>query len=45
MKVPEGINPSEISEKVAYKIPALKDRWENGIFFKEFHSRTIKHYS
>jgi len=45
MKVPEGLDPDSVKEKVAYKIPALKDRWDNGIFFKEFHGRTIKHYS
>jgi hypothetical protein len=45
MAVPQGVNPENVSEKAAYKIPAIKERWDNGIFFKDFHSRTIKHYS
>lgn len=45
MRVPSGVNPSNVSEKAAYKIPAIKARWDNEIFFKEFHKRTIKHYS
>jgi isopenicillin N synthase-like dioxygenase len=45
MKVPEGVNPENVTEKAAYKIPPIKSRWDNGIFFKEFHKRTIQHYS
>ena len=45
MSVPEGIKPESVSEKEAYKIPQLKDRWDDGIFFKDFHKRTISHYS
>ena len=45
MTVPQGVNPDNVTEKPAYKIPQIKERWNNGIFFKEFHSRTIKHYS
>jgi hypothetical protein len=45
MAVPQGVNPGKVTEKTAYKIPHIKERWNNGIFFKEFHSRTIKHYS
>ena len=45
MKVPEGISPLNVSEKEAYKIPHIKSRWDNGIFFKEFHKRSIEHYS
>lgn len=44
MKVPEGI-PVERAKTKAYKIPPLSSRWDNGIFFKDFHQRTIKHYS
>lgn len=45
MKTPDGISPEKVLLTKAYKIPQLKDRWNNGIFFKEFHQRTIKHYS
>ena len=45
MKTPEGISADKVLLTKAYKIPALKDRWENGMFFKDFHQRTIKHYS
>jgi isopenicillin N synthase-like dioxygenase len=45
MGVPKGVNPENVTEKTAYKIPPIKQRWENGIFFKDFHSRTIKYYS
>lgn len=45
MKVPEGVNPDNVREKSDYKIPAIKERWDNGIFFKEFHKRTLKTYS
>ena len=44
MKTPEGI-PVERAQTKAYKIPPLSNRWDNGIFFKDFHQRTIKHYS
>ena len=45
IQVPSGVNAENVSEKAAYKIPAIKKRWDNGIFFKEFHKRTIEHYS
>jgi hypothetical protein len=45
MAVPDGTNPDNVTERAAYKIPQIKERWNNGIFFKEFHTRTIKHYS
>jgi hypothetical protein len=45
MKTPDGISPEKVQLTKAYKIPQLKDRWDNGIFFKDFHQRTIKHYS
>jgi hypothetical protein len=45
MKTPDGIPPEKVQLTKAYKIPQLKDRWDNGIFFKDFHQRTIKHYS
>lgn len=44
MSVPNGVNPKNVNEKIAYKIPPISSRWDNGIQFKEFHSRTIKHY-
>lgn len=34
MKVPDGVNPENVSEKAAYKVPPIKARWDNGIFFK-----------
>ena len=40
-----GISPEKVQLTKSYKIPALKDRWDNGIYFKEFNQRTIKHYS
>ena len=45
LKVPEGIPVEIVTDKKAYKIPALKDRWSNGMTFKEFHKTTIKYYS
>jgi hypothetical protein len=45
MGVPKGARAEDVSEKVAYKIPAIKQRWTNGIYFKEFHKQTISHYS
>jgi hypothetical protein len=45
MKTPIGISPEKVQLTKSYKIPALKDRWDNGIYFKEFNQRTIKHYS
>lgn len=45
LSVPEGVSESEITMKSAYKIPELKKRWKNGMFFKDFHHTTIKHYS
>ncbi len=45
MQVPKGANPEDVSEKKGYKIPPIKARWDNGIYFKEFHNRTIKYYS
>jgi len=34
MSVPSGVNPENVSEKSAYKIPPIKSRWDNGIYFK-----------
>ena len=34
MKTPTGIPPEKVQLTKAYKIPALKDRWDNGIYFK-----------
>ena len=45
MQVPKGINAENVSEKKDYKITPIKARWDNGIYFKEFHNRTIKYYS
>ena len=45
LSIPKGIPVEEVTEKKAYKIPALKDRWSNGITFKDFHQTTIKYYS
>ena len=44
MKTPEGIDQKKVLTK-AEKIPQIKERWENGIRFKEFHHKTIQHYS
>ena len=45
LSVPSGVDANTVREKKDYKIPQIKERWDNGIFFKEFHQRTIKHYS
>lgn len=45
MKVPDGVDAKVVQLKEDYKIPHLKNRWDNGIFFKEFHHRTMKTYS
>lgn len=45
MGVPEGVDPKEAANKSAHKIPPLEKRWDNGIYFKEFNSRTLKEYS
>lgn len=34
MKTPDGIPPEKVYSTKAYKIPPLKDRWDNNIFFK-----------
>jgi isopenicillin N synthase-like dioxygenase len=36
MKVPEGIDPNTVVEQATVVRP-LKNRWQNGITFKEFH--------
>jgi hypothetical protein len=45
MQVPVGTKSEDVSEKQAYKIPPIKSRWSNGVFFKDFHKKTIEHYS
>lgn len=45
MKTPEGIPSDNVRLTKAYKIPQLKERWENGMFFKDFHGKTIQTYS
>ena len=45
MKTPDGIPSDNVRLTKAYKIPQLKDRWENGMFFKDFHQKTIQTYS
>ena len=44
MKTPEGIDPENVY-KTQYKIPQIRDRWVNGMLFKDFHLKTIKYYS
>ena len=45
LSVPEGMNPEAVSEKEDYMVPRIKQRWDNGIYFKDFHKRTIQTYS
>ena len=45
MKTPEGIPEDKVRLTKAYKIPQLKERWENNMFFKDFHQKTIQTYS
>lgn len=45
MKTPNGILPDKVYLTKSYKIPQLKERWDNGIFFKEFYMRSLKQYS
>lgn len=45
MNIPEGLKTEAVNEQVGYKVAPIKARWDNGIFFKEFHSRTLKFYS
>ena len=45
LKVPEGVQPEEVANKEIYKIPPIKDRWEDGMFYKDFHRRSLEHYS
>lgn len=45
MDIPEGSTTENVNEQVGYKVTPIKARWDNGIFFKEFHSRTLKCYS
>ena len=45
METPEGINPEKVYGTKQYKIPQIKDRWKNGMFFKDFNLTTLKQYS
>lgn len=45
MSIPEGVPEEKVRLTKAYKIPQLKERWTNGMFFKDFHQKTIQSYS
>ena len=45
LAVPEGMDQSIVKDKKDYGIPQIKDRWENGMLYKDFHHQSIKHYS
>jgi len=45
MVVPEGVNPENVTEKEAYKIPPIKLRYKEGMTFKQFNDVTIEMYS
>ena len=44
MKVPKGIDV-EKAFHTQYGILQIRDRWTNGMLFKDFHMKTIQHYS
>jgi hypothetical protein len=41
MVVPEGVNPENVTEKEAYKIPPIKLRYKEAMTFKQFNDTTI----
>ena len=45
MKAPEGIEAKKVHEGSHSKVPEIKERWVNGMFFKDFLLKTIEHYS
>ena len=45
MKTPEGTETSKVNEVVHEKVPEIQKRWKDGMFFKDFHMKTIEHYS
>jgi isopenicillin N synthase-like dioxygenase len=45
MKTPDGVDPDKVYLTKAYKIPQLRERWENNMFFKDFNWKTLQMYS
>jgi|688.fasta_scaffold458106_1 hypothetical protein len=41
MVVPEGVNPENVTEKEADKIPPIKLRYKENMTFKQFNDVTI----
>lgn len=45
MEVPEGFSKESAESKGSHQIPPLKDRWEGGEKFIDFHRKTIIAYN
>lgn len=45
MTVPEGVDPLKVSMNEASQVPPIMERWVNGMYFKEFHQKTLMTYA